>query len=516
VRRLALALAALVLPVFPAGADAAFPGANGKIAYAYSNQIRTINPDGSGLTVVRDAGRITSGPIWSPDGTKLVFAGEQSGASRGVRIVDADGSGEHFVIGGFDSPAWSPDGRKLVIEQETTCAPDGSGCSGGQIYTINVDGTDLFQVTGRPGAQVGTTQEPEWSPDGTKIAFSTFGTPPGFGGYNIYTIRPDGTDLHAVTTDGDFYSRRGGPSWSPDGRRLAYTSEFVGSSSNPYSVFTVNADGSDRRSITDGLWPDWSPDGSKLAFIKDLNPDPYAADFRLHVINTDRSGLTQVPGADSFIAPHWQPLPGSYTRPKGASTEWVSLVPAYEPCNSPNSTHSSPLAAPSCNPPVPVSDHLTIGTADSNRKPTKSNGSLLAEVQAGNPGTAADEADVKLTVDLKDIRNKSDLSDYTGELAAQESVRITDRYNGYGGGSATAQDLTYSFAIPCAATDDTTIGAECALTTTADTLVPGTIREGKRAVWDLGELRLFDGGSDGLASTGADNTLFEVQGIFVP
>ena len=65
-------------------------------------------------------------------------------------------------------------------------------------------------------------------------------------------------------------------------------------------------------------------------------------------------------------------------------------------------------------------------------------------------------------------------------------------------------------------TADVNIGSTCGVTTTADALVPGTIQEGERAVWGLGQVVVTDGGADGLASTGAGNALFARQGIFVP
>ena len=59
------------------------------------------------------------------------------------------------------------------------------------------------------------------------------------------------------------------------------------------------------------------------------------------------------------------------------------------------------------------------------------------------------------------------------------------------------------------------MGATCGGTTTLDAVVPGTIKEGKRAIWQLGQVRVNDGGADGVVST-TPNTLFAVQGIFVP
>ena len=63
---------------------------------------------------------------------------------------------------------------------------------------------------------------------------------------------------------------------------------------------------------------------------------------------------------------------------------------------------------------------------------------------------------------------------------------------------------------------DPAIGSHCSITTTADTLVPGTITEAMRTVWQIGRARVDDGGADGDPSTTGDNTVFAVQGVFIP
>jgi hypothetical protein len=95
-------------------------------------------------------------------------------------------------------------------------------------------------------------------------------------------------------------------------------------------------------------------------------------------------------------------------------------------------------------------------------------------------------------------------------------VRITDRDNGAGSAAGTVADFSYTFMVPCSATTNTSFGSTCSTTTTADALVPGTIKEGKRAIWQIGQFEVFDGGTDSQASTTADNTPFARQGIFVP
>jgi hypothetical protein len=95
-------------------------------------------------------------------------------------------------------------------------------------------------------------------------------------------------------------------------------------------------------------------------------------------------------------------------------------------------------------------------------------------------------------------------------------LRITDRYNGATlNDPATVTDTPLSFAVPCAATTGPE-GGSCNLTTTADAVMSGVAREGQRAVWELSQVKVYDGGSDGDADTTGDNTLFALQGAFTP
>jgi hypothetical protein len=137
-----------------------------------------------------------------------------------------------------------------------------------------------------------------------------------------------------------------------------------------------------------------------------------------------------------------------------------------------------------------------------------------ASAIAGNASTPADEADVRFTASITDVRRRSDLGDYTGQLQLAPTLRITDRYNGPGE-TGTVQDVPYSVTTPCSATPSTSVGATCAVTTTADAIAAGTVKESRRSIWQLGQVKVYDGGPDGLAST-QDNTLFAVQGVFVP
>ena len=118
---------------------------------------------------------------------------------------------------------------------------------------------------------------------------------------------------------------------------------------------------------------------------------------------------------------------------------------------------------------------------------------------------------------LTDVRHQGTLADYTGELGVDQVVQITDRRNGTGQNEpGTVQANPYRFGVPCAATSDPSVGGTCSLSSTFNAILPGSVNEGERAVWELGAVAVTDGGADGQASTTNDNTPFARQGIFVP
>ena len=219
---------------------------------------------------------------------------------------------------------------------------------------------------------------------------------------------------------------------------------------------------------------------------------------------------------------------GSHVRPKGASPLRASVVPSFKACATPNRTHGAPLAFPSCNPPVQSSSFLTVGTPDANGAPANSVGSIRLDVQAGVPGPPED-SDVLIKANISDVRctpaggaticnsaNAADGPDYSGEVQGNAIIRISDHYNGPGlNEAATVQDIPFPVNATCTNTTSTTVGGTCNANTSANAAVPGSVKDTQRAVVELNQLQVNDGGADGQVAT-ADNTLFEVQGIFIP
>jgi predicted acyl esterase len=247
-------------------------------------------------------------------------------------------------------------------------------------------------------------------------------------------------------------------------------------------------------------------------------------ELRLPVLEAPDSlgGLVEDP-ATKLVPSGYTLAPGypaqGYPRPKSASPVKVSLVPGYQQCSAANATHGPPLAFPSCKPPQQESSELTVGTPDANGNTAKSVGSARFAVQVGNPATPADEADVTVAMSITDVRLRSDQSDYSGELQMKHPFRFTDRDNaiapGGGNNPATMIDVEFPINATCSATADPSVGGTCSVATTIDAVVPGAIKEGKRLVWEMGQIYVDDGGSDGVVST-LPNTLFARQGLFVP
>jgi hypothetical protein len=209
-----------------------------------------------------------------------------------------------------------------------------------------------------------------------------------------------------------------------------------------------------------------------------------------------------------------------YARPKAATPLNVPLVPSYQSCTTTNRAHAPSLNYSSCSPPVQETARLQVGTPDANLTAVKSVNSLKFVTQLGNTSTPADEADVTIVADINDVYTKppntAPLVDYTGEIGVRVGLQITDKSNGsVPQDPGTVSEFVSGFTVPCVATPDTSTGASCFLSTTADTLVPGMVKESARTMWQLGQIFVADGGADNVALTDP-NSVFMRQGIFVP
>jgi Tol biopolymer transport system component len=509
----------VALALLTPSAHAAFPGANGKIAFVRNfNEISTMNQDGSdqvSLTGDNFSAPYGQDPVWSPDGSRIAYMDPFYLSSNAPQlfVMNADGSGKTHLGNNVTpdrEPSWSPDGTEIAF------------IIAGKYFKTPADSSNYVQLPGETGG--GLTLD--WSPDGQAIAYSHTCEPSSGSSYiGIMESTPpyERTPVTSPTTcEGEnrvfpYWDAR--PSWSPDGHRILFSRQVGFEDSS--TLYTIRPDGTDMRpvkSYAGRVQGRWSPDATKIvvAFVTATGPPGGCAPC-IRVMNADGTGETPIAqGTD----PDWQPIPiNAYPRPRGATPMRLPLVPAGKACTTPNRTHGAPLSFGSCAPPQLTSTELTTGTPDANGKRATMDSYLQLNVAPGNPATPlVDEADVAIAARIDNVF-KGDLTDYTGSLRVSLPVRITDKNNNPapgGPGAATTQPFQFGFNVPCTASADSQVGSDCALSTTADSLVPGAILERRRAIWQIGRARVDDAGPDGDPDTATDNTVFAVQGVFIP
>jgi Tol biopolymer transport system component len=292
----ALVLAIAIIAVGAAPASATFPGPNGRLTFnafvekTKSLEIFTATPKGGDVQrLTRSPNTLSELPDWSPDGQRIAFYSEHLKGNQPVQIqvMNADGSDvTQLTTGpGFHGfPAWSPDAASLAIASDWGDYPTLRG-----IWIIPASDPDGVTVeearrlTTLPAGSHIEDAEPQFSPDGSSIVFTRFKSPRKSA---IHRVGIDGSGLQRLTP---YSLNASDPDWSPDGQRIAFDSgDFNGQTDGGADIYVMRADGSGRKPLTDfprtpqkccppgfpGLAnnPVWSPSGTRIMFTHFLAP----------------------------------------------------------------------------------------------------------------------------------------------------------------------------------------------------------------------------------------------------
>ena len=207
------------------------------------------NPDLYSFSIYTGKSRVLSSrgtnysADWSPEGDRVVYTSTKSGNAEIYLLNMKTGKEKRLTFNRIidTSPYWSPNAREIVFTSQRSGTP--------QIYIMDAEGTNIRRITFE-GTYLAT---PSVSPDGRTIVFSRLDK----SGFNIWTIRTDGSGLTQLTFDGDNQS----PTWSPDGRFIAYERKETPAAKN--SIFIMRRDGSNPVKIIGGKGdyssPAWSP-----------------------------------------------------------------------------------------------------------------------------------------------------------------------------------------------------------------------------------------------------------------
>ena len=219
---------------------------------------------------------------------RIAFASDRDGNWE-IYVMDVNGGNPRNLTNDPSDdrdPSWSPDGKRIVFfSNRDGHVIDGRPTS--EIYVMDADGGNPQNLTNDRNDD----RFPSWSPDGKRIAFvSDRDGPPRY--FDIYVMDADGGNLQRLTSDP---RDNRNPSWSPDGERIVFGARREGHFETKfavtYEIYVMDADGGNQQRLTENRkndWgPSWSPNGKRITFASDRKGD--LVNIEIYVMDADGS-----------------------------------------------------------------------------------------------------------------------------------------------------------------------------------------------------------------------------------
>ena len=287
-------------------------------------------PDASSQKHLRNIRQLTFGgqnaeAYFSADGKKLIFQSTREPVTCDhIFVMNIDGSDQHMISTGKGRTTCSyfyPDGKKILYSSThlggADCPPKPDYSKGYvwaiypsyDIFTAKPDGSDLKQLTNTPGYDAEATI----STDGKKIVFTSVRN----SDLDIYTMNADGTHVKQLTHELGY---DGGPFFSPDGKLIVYRAHHPKTDQEItdykdllkqalirptyLEIWLMKADGSDKRQITDlgaaSFAPSFYPDGKRIIFSSNVGSTGGMGNFELYAVDLDGKNLERVTYTEGF------------------------------------------------------------------------------------------------------------------------------------------------------------------------------------------------------------------------